>query len=102
MACFARCIGTLQKDPPARRASQTSAAQRAQIRMTAKWQGEPKRWRVRGKSTDDMTVTLGCHDTEKAAQAEAEKLLKAGFYRDVTVERIESAAGSDAKDAKDA
>ncbi|MBU0618045.1 MAG: hypothetical protein KKI02_10035 [Planctomycetes bacterium] len=57
----------------------------------AKWQGEPKTWRVRGKSTDGLMVTLGCHDTEKAAQAEAEKLVKAGFYRDVTVERIEPA-----------
>ena len=45
----------------------------------------------RGKSTDGLIVTLGCHDTEKAAQAEAEKLLKQGFYRDVTVERIKPA-----------
>ena len=59
--------------------------------MMAKWQGEPKHWRVRGKSTDGLIVTLGCHDTEKAAQAEAEKLLKQGFYRDVTVERIKPA-----------
>ncbi|MFQ5805149.1 MAG: hypothetical protein ACE5I3_01725 [Phycisphaerae bacterium] len=59
--------------------------------MTTKWQGEPKRWRVRGRSNDGLAVTLGCHDTEEAAQAEAEKLLKEGFYRDVTVERIKPA-----------
>jgi hypothetical protein len=57
--------------------------------MMAKRQAEPKSWRVRGRSTDGLVVTLGCHDTEKAARAEAEKLLKAGFYRDVGVERIE-------------
>ena len=62
--------------------------------MATKWQGEPKRWRVRGKSTDGLTVTLGCHDTEEAAQAEAEKLLREGFYRDVTVERIKPAPDS--------
>ncbi len=56
--------------------------------MAAKWQGEPKQWRVRGKSTDGLTVTLGNHDTETAAQADAEKFLKGRFYRDVTVERI--------------
>ena len=67
--------------------------------MATKWQGEPKRWRVRGKSTDGLTVTLGCHDTEKAARAEAEKFIKEQFYRDVTVERIESAEDPAAKDA---
>jgi hypothetical protein len=56
--------------------------------MAAKWQGEPKQWRVRGKSTDGLTVTLGNHDTETAAQADAEKFLKGKFYRDVMVERI--------------
>jgi len=56
--------------------------------MTAKWQGQPKQWRVRGKSTDGLTVTLGNHDTETAAQADAEKFLNGKFYRDVTVEPI--------------
>jgi hypothetical protein len=67
--------------------------------MTAKWQGEPKRWRVRGKSTDGMMVTLGCYDTQKAAQAEADKFLRERFYRDVTVERIEPAADPPPRDA---
>ena len=56
--------------------------------MTAKWQGEPKLWRVRGKSTDGLTVTLGNHDTEAAAKADADKFLKGDFYREVTVEPI--------------
>ena len=56
--------------------------------MTAKWQGQPKQWRVRGRSTDGLTVTLGNHDTETATQADAEKFLKGKLYRDVTVERI--------------
>jgi len=69
------------------------------ILVATKWQGEPKRWRVRGKSTDGLIVTLGCHDTEEAAQAEAEKLLKGGFYRDVIVERIKPAGDSACQDA---
>ena len=56
--------------------------------MATKWQGTPKHWRVRGKSNDGLTVTLGSYDTESAAQADAEKFLKEKFYRDVTVERI--------------
>ena len=67
--------------------------------MATKWQGEPKRWRVRGKSTDGLTVTLGAHGTENAAQAEAEKFRKEGFYRDVTVERIESVEDPPQQDA---
>lgn len=66
--------------------------------MATKWQGEPKRWRVRGRSTDGLMVTLGRHDTEKEAQAEAEKLLKEGFYRDVTVEPIKPAGDSARQD----
>ena len=66
--------------------------------MTAKWQGEPKLWRVRGKSTDGLTVTLGNHDTEAAAQADAEKFLKGKFYRDVTVEPITRAADPEQQD----
>jgi hypothetical protein len=68
--------------------------------MAAKWQGEPKRWRVRGKSDDGLMVTLGCHDTKKAAQTEAEEFTKEGFYRDVTVERIEPAPGPPQEDAE--
>lgn len=60
----------------------------------SKWQGEPKRWRVRGKSDDGLMVTLGCHDTREAARAEAEKFLREGFYRDVAVERIKLAGDS--------
>jgi hypothetical protein len=67
--------------------------------MATKWQGEPKRWRVRGKSSDGLVVTLGSHGTEKAAQADAEKFLKEGFYRDVTVERIQPAGDPPQQDA---
>jgi hypothetical protein len=67
--------------------------------MATKWQGEPKLWRVWGKSTDGLAVTLGRHDTEKAAQADAEKLVKQGFYRDVTVERIKPAEDASGQDA---
>ena len=67
--------------------------------MATKWQGEPKRWRVRGRSTDGLIVTLGRHDTEKAAEADADKLVKQGFYRDVAVERIAPAEDSSRQDA---
>ena len=67
--------------------------------MATKWQGEPKRWRVRGKSTDGLIVTLGCHATDKAAQADAEKFLREGFYRDVTVERIQPVEDPPQQDA---
>ena len=63
--------------------------------MMAKWQSQPKLWRVRGKSTDGMIVTLGQHDTETAAQADAEKFVTGGFYRDVTIERIIPAVDPD-------
>lgn len=67
--------------------------------MATKWQGEPKLWRVRGKSTDGLMVTLGRHDAEKAAEADAEKFVKQGLYRDVAIERIESAEDSSPQDA---
>ena len=38
-----------------------------------------------------MMVTLGRHDTEAAAQAEAEKFRKERHYGEVSVERIEPA-----------
>jgi hypothetical protein len=60
--------------------------------MTTKWQGRPKHWRVRGISIDGLTVTLGNHDTETEAQADAARFLSGRFYRDVTVERITPAA----------
>jgi len=56
--------------------------------MAGKWQGEPKTWRVRGKSTDGMVVTLGCHDSESAAKTDADKFIKDGMYKNVSVERI--------------
>ncbi len=67
--------------------------------MATKWQGEPKRWRVRGKSADGMIVTLGRHDTEKAAQAEADKFIKERSYRDVVVEPIQLASDPQPEEA---
>lgn len=67
--------------------------------MATKWQGEPKLRRVRGGSTDGSIATLGRHDTEKAAEADAEKLVKQGFYRDMAVERIKPAGDSSRRDA---
>ena len=65
--------------------------------MAGKWQGEPKNWRVRGKSTDGLVVTLGCHDTEDAAIAEAQKFKQGDFYRDICVERIEHETETEAE-----
>lgn len=66
--------------------------------MTAKWRGEPKQWRVRGRSTDGLTVTLGNHVTEIEAQADAERFQKKRFYRDVTVEPIPPAVDPEQPD----
>ena len=68
--------------------------------MATKWQGEPKCWRVRGKSSDGTMVTLGRHDTEEAAQSDADKLAKQGFYSNVTIEPIEQVAEAPAEPEK--
>ena len=47
-----------------------------------------------------LAVTLGRHDTQKAAEAEAEKMRKEGFYRNVTVERIEQVDNPQVPDGK--
>ena len=57
--------------------------------MATKWQGEPKRWRVRGKAKDGLVVTLGRHATEQAARADADKFVRDGYYRNVNIEAIE-------------
>ncbi|HOO18048.1 MAG TPA: hypothetical protein PK920_13840 [Phycisphaerae bacterium] len=67
--------------------------------MNTKWQGEPKQWRVRGKSKDGLRVTLGSYDTESEAQADSAKFISEGYYRDITVERIERAPGPPAPPA---
>ena len=59
--------------------------------MNTKWQGEPKLWRVRGRSKDGLRVTLGSYDTEPEAQADCAKFVTEGYYRDITVEPIERA-----------
>jgi hypothetical protein len=51
---------------------------------------EPKvwGWRIRGKSTDNQTVTLGKFNTKEEAIAEHDVIVKDGFYRNVTIEQI--------------
>ena len=61
---------------------------KASSSIMAKQQGPPKQWRVRGRSTDGLVVTLGNHATEDEANTDAAKIAKVGFYREVTVERI--------------
>jgi len=67
--------------------------------MNTKWQGEPKQWRVRAKSKDGLRVTLGSYDTENEAQADCAKFISEGYYRDISVERIERAPGPPAPPA---
>jgi hypothetical protein len=57
--------------------------------MSSKWQGEPKRWRVRGKApSDGLVVTLGRYDTEDEARTACDSLTRDGTYRNITVEAI--------------
>lgn len=52
-------------------------------------QVEPKTWRLRGKATDGMTVTLGRYETEKEAKADCDKFTREGYYTDVALDPIE-------------
>ncbi len=57
--------------------------------MSSKWQGQPKRWRVRGKApSDGLVVTLGRYDTEDEARNARDALARDAIYRDLTVEAI--------------
>lgn len=51
-------------------------------------QGIPKLWRVQGKATDGLVVTLGRFDTQEQANLEAERLISEAAYRDVVVQAI--------------
>jgi hypothetical protein len=57
--------------------------------VPANWATEPMRWRVRGKASDGLLVTLGRFLTEEEARADCEKLTKEGAYRDIRVDPIE-------------
>jgi len=52
--------------------------------------GEPKtwRWRIRGRSSDSQIVTLGKYDTQDEAGVDYDRIVKAGFYRNVMIEQI--------------
>ncbi len=57
--------------------------------MNSKWQGQPKRWRVRGKApSDGLVVTLGRYDTEDEARTACAALARDATYSDLTVEAI--------------
>jgi len=56
--------------------------------MPTAWQGTPKRWRVQGKATDGLVVTLGRFDTEEEARAECARLVAEATYRELTVQPI--------------
>jgi hypothetical protein len=62
--------------------------------MTNRQRSEPKvwHWRVRGRSSDNQIVTLGKYDTENEARQECDRIVKAGFYRDVRIEQIKPEA----------
>jgi len=65
-------------------------------------QAEPKRWRIRGRSLDGTTVTLGRYDTEPEAITAREMRIKEGIFENIRVHAIkldpepesESEAGS--------
>ena len=50
-------------------------------------QTEPLTWRIRGKSTDGLEVTLGKYDTKKKAEADCERFVNEG-YADVRIDPI--------------
>ncbi len=56
--------------------------------MPAGKQGNPKLWRVQGKASDGLVVTLGRFETEEQAKAEAERLVADAAYRDIVVQAI--------------
>ncbi len=53
--------------------------------MPSKWQGEPKRWRLQGRASDGLVVTLGRYDTEEEANADRVKFAAEAAYRDLKV-----------------
>ncbi len=50
-------------------------------------QVDPLTWRVRGKASDGMIVTLGKYDTKNKAEADCERFAKEG-YGDVKIDPI--------------
>jgi hypothetical protein len=51
-------------------------------------QVEPKKWRVRGRSIDGTTVTLGRYDTEEEAANAREMRVKEGIFENLRVHAI--------------
>ncbi len=42
-------------------------------------QVDPLTWRIRGKASDGMIVTLGKYDTKKKAEADCERFVREGY-----------------------
>jgi len=55
----------------------------------AKKKVEPKRWAIRGQSTDGMMVTLGRYETEEEAKDDLVALTKEGRYRDMEILKLD-------------
>ncbi len=54
----------------------------------AKYTTEPKLWRIRGKASDGLVVTLGRYDTETQARTDLQRFAAEAVYRDLSVEPI--------------
>lgn len=48
----------------------------------------PILWRIVGKSTDGMTVTLGKYRSREDADVDLARFAKEGFYRNVTIHEV--------------
>ena len=51
-------------------------------------QVDPLTWRIRGKASDGMIVTLGKYDSKNKAEADSERFIREG-YGDVQIDPIE-------------
>jgi hypothetical protein len=48
----------------------------------------PKLWRIRGRSSDGLVVTLGRYETRPEAQLDFERFNREGRYRDIELQEI--------------
>ena len=54
-----------------------------------KWVGTPKLWRIRGRASDGVIVTLGRYETEVQAQADLTRFERENQYRKLHIEALE-------------
>lgn len=50
----------------------------------------PKLWRVRGRASDGLMVTLGRYETLPEAQADLDRLKREGRYGELDLQAIEA------------